>query len=269
MIAVPGFPFLGRADLCRCRHLVHPSDRPPARPLSFARQRYEADFRFSLARLREYAEQVALLSGENRKKVSLKTRFAAIVRNYFQIIACRKNLTAFTASYAQISPIIPYVVAAPFYFAGKITLGIMTQTARAFSASKALNFFVNYYVSLADYKAVLDRLTSFDLAIENAKTPGLHAKQARTRQRAQDISTSRRSMCGCRAAARSSKTRACGLPRRTRAFDRASGSGKSTFFRAISGIWPYGDGAITLPAEQKLCCCRKGLIFRSAPCAPP
>ena len=130
-IAVPGFLFWVALIYAGVGTLVtHLIGRPLVR-LSFERQRYEADFRFSLARLREYAEQVALLSGESTEKISLTARFGAIVKNYFQIIACRKNLTAFTASYGQLSPIIPYVVAAPFYFAGKITLGIMTQTARA------------------------------------------------------------------------------------------------------------------------------------------
>ena len=179
-IAVPGFLFWVALIYAGVGTLVtHLIGRPLVR-LSFERQRYEADFRFSLARLREYAEQVALLSGEPTEKISLTARFGAIVKNYFQIIACRKNLTAFTASYGQLSPIIPFVVAAPFYFAGKITLGIMTQTARAFgSVDEALTFFVTYYVSLAEFKAVLDRLTSFDLAIENAKTPGFRAKSER------------------------------------------------------------------------------------------
>ncbi len=136
-IAVPGFLFWVALIYAGVGTLVtHLIGRPLVR-LSFQQQRYEANFRFSLARLREYAEQVALLSGEEAEKVSLTTRFAAIVKNYFQIIACRKNLTAFTASYGQLSPIIPFVVAAPFYFAGKITLGIMTQTARAFGSVDA------------------------------------------------------------------------------------------------------------------------------------
>ncbi|MGH6852369.1 MAG: ABC transporter ATP-binding protein/permease, partial [Methylocella sp.] len=114
-IAVPGFLFWVALIYAGVGTLVtHLVGRPLVK-LSFERQRYEADFRFSLARLREYAEQVALLSGEQTEKASLTARFGAIVTNYFGIIACRKNLTAFTASYGQLSPIIPFVVAAPFY----------------------------------------------------------------------------------------------------------------------------------------------------------
>jgi vitamin B12/bleomycin/antimicrobial peptide transport system ATP-binding/permease protein len=205
-------------------------------------------------RLREYAEQVALLFGEPTEKISLTARFGAIVKNYFQIIACRKNLTAFTASYGQLSPIIPFVVAAPFYFAGKITLGIMTQTATAFgSVNDALTFFVTYYVSLADFKAVLDRLTSFDLAIENAKTPGFAPKASADTQAARrnlDIEALNLRLPNGREIVDVASLRLAGAE--PVVLTGPSGSGKSTFFRAISGIWPYAGGAITLPAEAKI-----------------
>ncbi|MBI3275816.1 MAG: ABC transporter ATP-binding protein/permease, partial [Methylocystis sp.] len=100
--------------------------------LYFERQHREADFRFSLARLREYSEQVALLAGENAERSSLARRFGAVIANYLAIVDRRKKLMAFTATYGQLSPIIPYVLTAPFYFAGKIQLGVMTQTAGAF-----------------------------------------------------------------------------------------------------------------------------------------
>ncbi|MGQ0446324.1 MAG: ABC transporter ATP-binding protein/permease, partial [Beijerinckiaceae bacterium] len=251
-IAVPGFLFWVALIYAGVGTLVtHLIGRPLVK-LSFERQRYEADFRFSLARLREYAEQVALLSGESAEKISLATRFAAIVKNYFQIIACRKNLTAFTASYGQLSPIIPYIVAAPFYFAGKITLGIMTQTASAFGrVDQALTFFIDYYVSLAEFKAVLDRLTSFEAAIEKAATPGFAPKASADPARnnlaieALDlrlpdgrviVSVASLQLAGAEPAVLTGP----------------SGCGKSTFFRAISGIWPYADGAITLPAEATI-----------------
>ncbi|MCI0600389.1 MAG: ABC transporter ATP-binding protein/permease [Beijerinckiaceae bacterium] len=253
-IAVPGFLFWVALIYAGVGTLfTHLIGRPLVR-LSFERQRYEADFRFSLARLREYAEQVALLAGERTEKVSLMTRFGEIVRNYFEIIACRKNLTAFTSFYGQLSPIIPYIVAAPFYFAGKISLGIMTQTARAFgSVDSALTFFITYYVSLADFKSVLDRLTSFEQAIEDAKTAGFVPKDSADTQAARkhlDI-----------------EALTLRLPDRREIVDGAnlrlateepviltgpSGSGKSTLFRAISGIWPYGDGAITLPRDARI-----------------
>jgi vitamin B12/bleomycin/antimicrobial peptide transport system ATP-binding/permease protein len=251
-IAVPGFLFWVALIYAGVGTLVtHLIGRPLVR-LSFEQQRYEANFRFSLARLREYAEQVALLSGESAEKASLTSRFNRIVKNYFEIIFCRKNLTAFTASYGQLSPIIPFVIAAPFYFAGKITLGIMTQTASAFDwVNEALTFFVTYYVSLAEFKAVLDRLTSFDLAIDNARTPGFAPKaSADTARKNLDIEALNLRLPDGREIVNIASLRlAANEPM---VLTGPSGSGKSTFFRAISGIWPYAGGAITLPADANI-----------------
>ncbi|ACK49769.1 ABC transporter related [Methylocella silvestris BL2] len=221
--------------------------------LSFARQRYEADFRFSLARLREYAEQVALLSGESAEKASLGQRFMAIITNYFQIVRVRKNLIGFTASYGQLSPIIPYIVAAPFYFAGKITLGVMTQTARAFgSVDSALTFFVTYYVSLADFKAVLDRLISFDASIEAVQPPGGILRAITSPSRTQDIGLTgvTLKLPDGRVIVKDVNLQlAAGEPT---LLTGASGSGKSTLFRAISGIWPIGEGTVSAPDGARL-----------------
>jgi putative ATP-binding cassette transporter len=252
-IAVPGFLFwVALIYAALGTWLTHLIGRPLA-PLSFKRQRYEADFRFSLARLREYTEQVALLSGEPAEKRSLKTRFAAIVANYFDIIACRKRLTAFTASYSQISPFIPYIVSAPFYFAGKITLGIMTQTANAFSnVNSALTFVVTYYVYLADYKAVLDRLTSFDQSIEKAETYELRPQAlapVRTGDSVSLVRVTLRLPDGRTIVENANLDLASEIPA---LLIGPSGSGKSTLFRAIAGIWPYGEGKIDLPPSAKL-----------------
>ncbi|HUB63715.1 MAG TPA: ABC transporter ATP-binding protein/permease [Methylocella sp.] len=253
-IAVPGFLFWVALIYAGVGTIVtHLIGRPLVR-LSFERQHYEADFRFSLARLREYAEQVALLFGEPTEKAALGSRFGAIVINYFQIIACRMKLTAFTASYGQMSPIIPYVVTAPFYFTGKITLGIMTQTARAFgSVNEALTFFVTYYVSLADFKSVLDRLTSFDLAIESAKTPGfaphVGADTPAARKHLDIEALTVRLPNGREIIEGASLRLAAAEPV---VVTGPSGSGKSTLLRVVSGIWPYGEGAITLPAGARI-----------------
>lgn len=250
-IAVPGFLFwVALIYAALGTLLTHLIGRPLA-PLAFKRQRYEADFRFSLARLREYTEQVALLSGEGAEKRSLKTRFGAIVDNYFDIIACRKRLTAFTASYSQISPFIPYIVSAPFYFAGKITLGIMTQTANAFSnVNSALTFVVTYYVYLADYKSVLDRLTSFDQSIEKANTyefrPQAIAGAAPDNVSLAEVTL--RLPDGRTIVKNANFDLASEIPA---LFMGPSGSGKSTLFRAIAGIWPYGQGKIDLPPAAK------------------
>lgn len=249
-IAVPGFLFWVALIYAGIGTLVtHLIGRPLTR-LYFTQQRYEADFRFTLVRLREYGEQVALLAGEPVEQRSAMGRFSQIFSNYMAIINRRKQLMAFTASYGQISPFIPYIVAAPFYFAGKIQLGIMSQTAGAFSRVEgALNFFVNYYTFLADFKAVLDRLTTFDEAIESAAALGTvppHIEQVPGHGSAVELADLTLGLPDGRVIV--SDTDVIFNAHQPALIVGPSGSGKSTLLRAISGIWPYGRGRVSVPA---------------------
>jgi vitamin B12/bleomycin/antimicrobial peptide transport system ATP-binding/permease protein len=253
-IRVPGFLFwvaLVYAGLGT--FVTHLIGRPLVKIL-FHKQRVEADFRFSLARLREYGEQVALLKGEPAEKVSLGRRFAAIVANYFDLINTRKKLIAFTQLYGQISPIIPYIFAAPFYFAGRIPLGIMTQTASAFGrVEQALTFFISYYTSLAGFKSVLDRLTLFEKAMGRAQILGHQPPRIEIEASSQpDVSLEHLTLGlpdGRSIVEDASLAFHAGEPTLVAG---PSGSGKSTLFRGISGIWPFGDGEITLPEGAKI-----------------
>jgi putative ATP-binding cassette transporter len=207
----------------------------------------EADFRFSLARLREYTEQVALLGGEAAEQHAVAQRFSALVANYMNVIFRLMRVTAFTATFGQLSPIIPFVFTAPFYFAGKIELGVMTQTAQAFGqVASALTFFISYYTYLAAFKSVVDRLTSFDVAITQAQAlsdagPVHVANVERTPGISMDdivlLLPDGKPVI---------KIDHLNLSRgEDAAVSGPSGSGKSTLFRAIAGIWPYGEGRIS------------------------
>jgi vitamin B12/bleomycin/antimicrobial peptide transport system ATP-binding/permease protein len=223
-------------------------------PLFFNQQRFEADFRFSLARLREYGEQVALLEGEPTERRILRGRFDTVVENFFRIVNRRKFLMMFTAFYGQISVIIPYVVAAPFYFLGRVQLGTLTQTAGAFArVESSLSFFVDRYVALADFKAVVDRLSTFDLAIAQGKLLGRTepriaiGEQASERLTIGDLSLS---LPDGRTIVRVGELSL--RPGETTLFTGPSGSGKSTLFRAIAGIWPFGAGRILTPSGSSM-----------------
>lgn len=220
--------------------------------LSFNQERYEADYRFSLARLREYGEQVALLKGEPTESRLLDRRFGFVIRNYMAIIDRQKKLTMFTASFFQANVVVPYIIAAPYFFLGKITLGQLQQTAGAFGrVEAALTYFVAAYATLADYKAVIDRLTSFDAAIDRAdslgtagpaRMPGTNGTLA-----AKDLTVALpngKVLVGIDALefAAGQSTLITG----------PSGSGKSTLFRAIAGIWPYGSGKVMLPGGERV-----------------
>jgi putative ATP-binding cassette transporter len=228
--------------------ITHLIGRPLTR-IMFARQKVEADFRFSLARLREYSEQVALLDGEAAEQVSLREKFSRLIANYLEMIDRRKKLVAFTGFYGQISPIIPYVFSAPFYFAGKIALGVMTQTAQAFGQVEgALTFFISYYTSLAGFRAVLERLTSFDDAIDAGKLEGglkIAANSAAPALRGVSVSLPNGLplLQGVDLTLKNGQNLLVTGP---------SGAGKSTLFRALAGVWPFGAGEVATPAAGRM-----------------
>jgi vitamin B12/bleomycin/antimicrobial peptide transport system ATP-binding/permease protein len=216
--------------------------------LYFDQQKYEANFRFSLARLREYSEQVALLKGEPTERGLLMGKFGDVIRNFLAIVNLRKILMAFTAGYGQISPFIPYIVAAPFYFLGKIPLGTLTQTASAFGRVEgSLSYFIDAYTSVADYLSVIRRLASFDTAIQSA-SPTVHRGIVTTEhpQSSLELDDLHVTLPDGTEIVNASLSFASG---QSVLVSGPSGSGKSTLFRAIAGIWPYGTGLIRKPAH--------------------
>ena len=248
-IVLPGFLFWVALIYAASGTLITHLIGRPLIHLYFQRQRMEADFRFSLARLREYTEQVALLSGEDAEKNMVGQRFGALIANYLALVYRRMRVTAFTQTFGQLSPIIPFIFTAPFYFARKIELGVMTQTAGAFAqVANALTFFVNYYAYLAGFKSVVDRLNSFDVAIDQAQAlsgagPARVANAGGTpRIDLEDVDLFLPD--GRRIVETKHLVLAGG---ESVALSGPSGSGKSTLFRAISGIWPYGEGRICSP----------------------
>jgi putative ATP-binding cassette transporter len=222
--------------------------------LNFQQQRYEADFRFNLVRARENAEQIALLHGEPVERTRLLSRFGFVVENWLAIMQRTKKLTAFTATYSQASVIFPYVLVAPAFFAEKVQLGGMMQTASAFSSVQdSLSFFITSYRTLAEWQAVVARLSGFETAIENAAA--LTTKENIIHVGSDDK------------AAIDLEKLLVNLPNGTplvtadgfsiHSGERTlltgpSGSGKSTLFRAIAGIWPFGTGSIAIPAQATL-----------------
>src|SRR5712691_6946407 len=141
--------------------LAHVIGRPLI-GLDFNQQRFEADFRFSLVRMRENSEGVALYRGEPEELSGLRQRFSAVIANWWALMQKQKQLTWFTSFYGQLAIIFPLVVAAPRFFAGEVQLGAIFQTASAFGQVQgALSWFINAYTSFATWKATVDRLIGF------------------------------------------------------------------------------------------------------------
>lgn len=231
--------------------LTHRVGRPLAM-LSFQQEKAEADFRFSLVRLRENTEGVALYGGEAAEKAGLIQRFTAVFVNFRAIMQRQKLLNALIAGYEQAAAIFPIVVAAPRYFSGAIQLGGLMRTASAFARVQgSLSWFIEAYTDLASWRATVARLAGFQRAITVAR--GLADQGTRLRSGTGDGIT----------AADLALALPDGTPLLTysgvlfpkgqsTAISGRSGSGKSTLFRAIAGIWPYGGGSVERPPGQYL-----------------
>jgi putative ATP-binding cassette transporter len=224
-------------------HALH---RPPADRLNFRQQRFEADFRHHLVRVREYSEAIALDRGEKVEHGQLDTRFGSVLRNYLLLIKQQKNLITFTSFFGQAAVIFPFVVAAPRFFSGAIQLGQLMQISSAFGkVQDSLSWFVDNYDKVAVWRATTDRLTTFDDAMR------AHATRENALQRDP-------------AAVLQTGDLAVSLPNGTPLLSGAafsvrpgdsvllqgpSGSGKSTLFRSFAGIWPFSRGHVQVPDD--------------------
>jgi vitamin B12/bleomycin/antimicrobial peptide transport system ATP-binding/permease protein len=220
----------------------------PLVELNSARQRYEADFRFSLVHLREHAESVALYGGEPVELSLFDERFRNVFANFRQIMKQQIRLSAFTLSYAQVAVIFPVVVVSPRYFSRQILLGGLMQAVNAFSyVQNSLSFIINSYNDIATWEAVTQRLGDFEerlLAIRQS----VRAPQSITIRRRGgggvtvdhldlDLPDGTPLLRGVTFSVDCGGALLIVGP---------SGSGKSTLLRAIAGIWPFGRGRIRL-----------------------
>ncbi|KRR29898.1 ABC transporter ATP-binding protein/permease [Bradyrhizobium retamae] len=222
--------------------------------LDFRQQQYEADFRFNLVRVRENSEQIALLHGEQAERERLLVRFGRVVENWLGIMSRTKKITAFTASYNQASVVFPYVLVAPAYFAEKIQLGGMMQTASAFSnVQGALSFFITIYRQLAEWQAVVNRLDGFEAGIVAAGELATRSERIHVVKAGEGAIDLKRLTLRLPNGTPLVNADRFSLRKGERTLVTGpSGSGKSTLFRAIAGIWPFGSGSIAVPAGATL-----------------
>ena len=244
--SIPGFMVWMAVLYCAAGSVItHYIGRPQIR-LNFMQQRFEADFRHHLVRVREYSEAIALDRGQHVERGHLQVRFGAVLANYLELVKKQKNLVWFTNFFGQAATVFPFVVSAPRFFSGAIQLGELMQIASAFGrVQDSLSWFVDNYSTLAAWRATTDRLTSFEahmLRLE-AEESGV-APAAGNELRADDVQL----------ALPSGQVLLSGLTLAAQAGDSVlvqgpSGSGKSSLFRAFAGIWPFAKGRVQLPEQ--------------------
>jgi vitamin B12/bleomycin/antimicrobial peptide transport system ATP-binding/permease protein len=222
--------------------------------LSFQQQRYEADFRFNLMRVRENSEQIALLQGETPERHRLLNRFANVIANWRAIMLRTKKLTFLTVGYQQFANVFPFLVVSPAYFAGRIQLGGLMQTSSAFgSVQESLSIIITVYRELAEWRAVIARLDGFDSAIAQGRAAAttkpvieVLAGEGRSSVEIDDLLV--RLPQGMPLVAADDITLSAG---ERVLVTGPSGAGKSTLFRAIAGTWPFGAGTVVVPKGAK------------------
>lgn len=244
--SIPGFMVWMAVLYCVAGSVAtHYIGRPQIR-LNFLQQRYEADFRHHLVRVREYSEAIALDRGQTVERAHLDTRFATVLGNYLQLVKKQKNLVWFTSFFGQAATVFPFIVAAPRFFSGAIQLGELMQIASAFGrVQDSLSWFVDNYSTLAAWRATTDRLTSFEAhmaALEAAESlePAPSGNQLVTEDLAVALPSGQVLLSGLNLAVQAGQSVLVQGP---------SGSGKSTLFRSFAGIWPGARGRVQMPEQ--------------------
>ena len=228
--------------------------------LNYLQQKLEADFRFSMVRLRETAESVAFYNGAAKEEAFLSNRFMTLLKNTLFIIKKQKQLSWLTNSYAQIAIIFPFVVAVPRYLSQNISLGGLMQIANCFGkVQDAMSYFVDVYASLAEWQSCAERLLSFDrhiAAIEKEteeKSGSLVREETPDKLRLTDVTISVPAMDENKRTREIISSASCTIKSGEHVILKGpSGSGKSTLLRTLAGFWPYVKGHISMPAPSEM-----------------
>jgi len=225
----------------------------PLVPANFGLQRFNADFRFRMTRIRENAESIALYAGEKREEDGLKVSFLQIWRNYWRIMILTKRLNWFGSFYDQLAVIFPFLVAAPRYFAGAIEFGVIFQVSNAFGrVQDSLSWFVTVFQDLATWKATANRLVTFVDALEHVESDEHRQTLAIEPQDAGTVALSVSDI-----AVPTGRTLLhdvqIEIPRGDKVLiSGPSGSGKTTLFRVLAGLWPFAKGKLRIPKGARV-----------------
>jgi vitamin B12/bleomycin/antimicrobial peptide transport system ATP-binding/permease protein len=217
-------------------------------------ERYNADFRYRMTRIRENAESVALYAGEPDEERRLGSAFGRVYATWWDYMKYNKRLTWLTAFYGQAAVIFPFLVAAPRYFTGEIQLGVVMQTVSAFGqVQSSLSWFVNSFDTLAQWKATVDRLTGFSEVMdatraEQRAAPGFDlAKSPKPVLTLDDVEVA---LPNGRVIL--DDVDLAIAPGQKVVIQGPSGSGKTTLFRVLAGLWPFGRGKVRIPHGAKV-----------------
>ena len=215
--------------------------------LNFMQQKFEANFRYSMVRLRENAEGVALYNGEEKERELLEWRFTDVWKNTWKIMRKQKQTVGFNSGYNQIAIIFPLIIAAPSFFSGVIKLGGLMQVNNAFSqVMGAVSWFVDSYASIASWKASVDRLTTYNQDMLETKQQAANSKLLLTRHQHDYLTIHQCAIKLPNGTTLSDLNELTLQSGQHTLISGQSGIGKSTLMKTIAGIWPFSEGKIAL-----------------------
>jgi len=220
-------------------------------PLSFQQQKLEADFRYRLVRVRDNPEAIALSHGEAEEHEALGGSFHYIRTNFWAIMRRTLLVNAFTTGFQQIAIVFPVFVIMPRYFSKQIGFGLFQQIPSVFqNVQQSFSWFVLNYSSLVTWRAIVSRLYGFREAMEAARAASTGGPQRSTAGAALVFDKLTLTLPDGRKLLNNASL---ALPPGEKiTITGPSGTGKSTLFRAIAGIWPFGEGSITPPSGSLL-----------------
>ena len=223
----------------------------PLSEILYKGEKKEADFRYQLIRTRENAEAIAMYDAGEFEKDGILKKFEKIVNNTKEMIFREMKIVSFVSFYNQTAVILPILVLAPKYFAAAITLGVLMQTIKAFDAIKtALSWMIESYISIATLKAVVERLYGFENNMEECKEQK-NNQRLQIKFEGEEIKLNNLEIylpSGDKILEKTTKV----IFKNNYILTGENGSGKSTIFRTLKGIWPYASGEIIYPEKSKI-----------------
>jgi len=252
-IAIPGYMVFAALIYAVVGTVLTRLIGQPLVRLNFDQQRFEADFRFSMVRLRENAENIAFYGGEARELDTFRARFARVVANWWGIIKRRKKLGWFTYGYDQVAIVFPFLVAAPRYFNKTIQLGGLMQIASAFrQVQESLSFIVSSYTEIAEYQAVVQRLSGFRARMDEIAADRAGARPIEIEYGGVGVAVDALDLDLPDGRPLRQDIALAAGPGNPLLITGPSGVGKSTVLRAIAGLWPFGRGRIRVTDGRAL-----------------
>ena len=221
--------------------------------LNIDRQHREADYRAALLRVRDHAEQIAFYNGGEAETGRLKQRYLRIRDNWRRLTNCEFRQETFWATYVRISIFIPILATLPMYLVKTMTFGDMMQTRTSFArVQDSFGWFTDSYRRLIEWAAVIERLSGFQTALEQAehKNPVLQPHQADLPHHHGKAVLQNLTVHTQTGTPLLSSISVEAHAPEWLLLEGKSGIGKSTLLRVLACLWPYYQGSFSLEGSR-------------------